>query len=241
MKKIAFFVEGQTEQFFLNKLLIEVAGAKKIRIKLRKFGGKGKLSTENIFPKTSAQGDNNVNHFALIYDCGGDESVKSRILEEYQDLLSDGFSEIIGFRDLFPLTDINKLEDILSNGRIFKGKRIEKALPMNAKIIVAVREVEDWFLAECHHYTCIDVALTHSLIVSKVGFDPCVDDLSSRSSSAADDLKKVYKIVGKTYDKDTKRVERTVECLDYDNLYIDVKSRIAKLNELISVIDVFLS
>jgi hypothetical protein len=52
-------------------------------VKLQKFKGKGKTPTDDIFPKTLAQGNNNVNHFALIYDCGGDGSVKSRILEEY--------------------------------------------------------------------------------------------------------------------------------------------------------------
>jgi hypothetical protein len=40
MKKIAFYVEGQTEQFFINKLLIEIAGRKNIEIELKKFGVK---------------------------------------------------------------------------------------------------------------------------------------------------------------------------------------------------------
>ncbi len=240
MKKIAFFVEGQTEQYFLNKLLIEIAGAKNIQIKLQKFRGKGKPFTE-IFPKTLAQGNNQVNHFALIYDCGGDESVKSRILEEHQGLLLNGCNEIIGFRDLFPLTDINKLENRLANGLIINGIRRENALPANSKIVVAVREIEDWFLAECHHYICIDTALIHSLIVSSLGLDPCIDNLSLRGSSAASDLRSIYQLVGKSYSKKIDKVERTVECLDYANLYLNVRDKIAKLDELVSIIDVFLS
>jgi len=37
MKKIAFFVEGQTELIFINKLLIEIAGQKNISIRQFKF------------------------------------------------------------------------------------------------------------------------------------------------------------------------------------------------------------
>lgn len=241
MKKIAFFVEGQTEQFFLNKLLIEIAGAKNILVKLQKFKGKGKTPTDDIFPKTLAQGNNKVNHFALIYDCCGDGSVKSRILEEYQDLLADGFSEIIGFRDLFPLPDLNKLEDRLANGLIVNGIRREAALPTNTKIIVAVREIEDWFLAENHHFKEIDPRLTDDFIVSNVPFNPFVDDLTLRTVSAAHDLKSIYKLVNKSYSKNIDKVERTVECLDYANIYLNIRIKMVKLNELITKIDDFLS
>jgi hypothetical protein len=241
MKKIAFFVEGQTELFFLNKLLIEIAGTKNVLIKLIKLRGKGtSKSTDEIFPKTLAQGSNTVNHTVLIYDCGGDESVKSRILEEYQDLLSDGFSEIIGLRDLYPLTNLIKLENILANGFAVGGKQVA-ALPLNTKIIVAVREIEDWFLADCNHYTCIDEALLTNLIVASMGFNPCVDDLTVRSISAADDLKSIYNLVGKSYNKKADNVERTIECLDYANIYLNLSLKIPKLNELISQIDTFLT
>jgi hypothetical protein len=40
MKKIAFFVEGQTEQFFINRLLREIANDKTIATDLRVLRGK---------------------------------------------------------------------------------------------------------------------------------------------------------------------------------------------------------
>ena len=40
MKKIAFFVEGQTEQLFINKLLIEIAGQKNILVELSRSAEK---------------------------------------------------------------------------------------------------------------------------------------------------------------------------------------------------------
>jgi predicted ATP-dependent endonuclease of OLD family len=107
MKKIAIFVEGQTEQFFINKLLIEIAGKKNILIELKKFSGKKTSPKRDIYPKTFAT-PTNPKHSVLIYDCGGDDSVKSRIIEENQDLQNDGYLEIIGLRDLYPLNDLTK-------------------------------------------------------------------------------------------------------------------------------------
>ncbi len=49
MKKIAFYVEGLTEQFFINKLLIEIAGQKNIEIELRQFQGARRGYIERIF------------------------------------------------------------------------------------------------------------------------------------------------------------------------------------------------
>ena len=42
MKKIAFFVEGQSEQLFINKLLKEIAGYRNISITLKEIVGGGK-------------------------------------------------------------------------------------------------------------------------------------------------------------------------------------------------------
>lgn len=241
MKKIAFFVEGQTELFFLNKLLIAIAGTKNLHILLKKFKGIGR-PTEDIVPKSLSQGTPNVQHTVLIYDCGGDEGVKTRILEEYLNLTVDGYTEIIGLRDLYPLLDLAKLTQRLNNGLVKNGIIIEQALPHNTSIIIAVREVEDWFLAECNHYTCIDAALVlDAAQIAVLGFNPCVDDLTLRNTTAAEDLRTVYQLVGETYNKTKDKVERTVECLDYANIYIEISCKISKLHDLISKIDNFLT
>lgn len=240
MKKIAFYVEGQTEQFFINTLLIEIAGRKNIQIELQQFQGKGKPS-KAIYPKTSAQPTNHQ-HTALIFDCKGDGGVKPRILEDAVSLFTQGYSEVVGIRDLYPLTDIVKLENELQNGTTRNGRRLTQPLPANSSILVAIREIEDWFLAECNHYTKINPSLIlNSAQISTLGFNPLIDDLTTRNTSAASDLKRVYELVGETYNKHKSKVERTVECLDYANLYLNVKSRFIKLEVLINKIDSFLT
>ena len=241
MKKIAFYVEGQTEQFFLNKLLIEIAGIRNILLILKKFSGKSLPPTQEIYPKSSSH-PINPSHTALIYDCGGDEGVKTRILEDYQDLINNGYSEIIGIRDLYDLhlTDLTELETRLKNGKPSRG---EHPLPANASIIIAVHEVEAWFLSECNHFTCVDSDLTQTLVASNssiLGFDPYVDDMTLRYKPS-EDLKKIYQLVNKTYTKKKIHIERTVECLDYGNIYINLSPKVAKLGDLISKINNFLT
>ena len=240
MKKIAFYVEGQTEQFFINKLLIEIAGQKNIQIELQQFQGLGK-PTKSIYPKTVSN-PQNPQHFALIFDCMGDGGVKPRILQDAVSLFNQGYSEVVGLIDLYPRTDLAKFENELINGTLRNGRRITQPLPDDTSIVIAVREIEDWFLAECNHYTCIDASLVlDTTQIASLGFNPCLDDLTLRNTTAAEDLRNIYQLVGKIYNKTKDKVERTVECLDYVNLYLEVSSKVAKLNELISKINNFLT
>jgi hypothetical protein len=249
MKKIAFFVEGQTEQLFINKILREIAGEKNIAINLLILRGGAKTSRmETVLPHNPKYANpSNPKYQALIYDCGGDNydgagKLKSEIVSDIVDmresLLKQGYAEIIGLRDLYPmaLTDLHKLEKGL------QFKLLQGATTLPCSIIVAVREIEDWFLAECKHYTCIHTSLVlDATQIASLGFNPYTDDLTLRNSTAAADLHHIYQLVGKAYSKTKNNVERTVECLDYANLYLHVRHKIAKLNELISKIDHFLT
>lgn len=240
MKKIAFYVEGQTEQFFINKLLIEIAGKKKIEIELQQFQGVGK-PTKSVYPKTTAQ-PQNPQHFALIFDCMGDGGVKPRILQDEVSLFNQGYSEIVGLTDLYPRTNLSKFENELANGTVRNGRRITQPLPNDTSIVIAIREIEDWFLAECNHYACIDTSLVLDTIqTTSLDFNPCTDNLTLRTTTAAEDLRSVYQLVGKTYNKTKDKIDRTVECLDYANLYIEISCKISKLNDLINKIDNFLT
>ena len=243
MKKIAFFVEGQTEQLFINKLIIEIAGQRNISVELERFQGNGKRPTKDIYPKTTSN-PVSPKHYALIHDCRGDSSVRSRIIDNYQTLFLQGHTQIIGLLDFFPQnlcpeTNLTQFENELINGTVKRNRHVTPPLPDNTTIVVAVNEIESWFLSECNHFTYIDPTLKNSLIVSRLGFDPCIDDMTLRSHPAQD-LHEIYQLANKAYNKKKKNVERTIDCLDYANIYIKLTSKITKLNELISKIDTFL-
>lgn len=243
MKKIAFYVEGLTEQSFVTRLLEEIAGVKKIDIELQQFQGKGR-PTKNIIHSATPR-PTSPSHHALILNCVGDGGVKPRILEDYQRLFSQGYTEVVGLLDLYPRTDLVKFENYLEKGVFRNGVSVIDPLPKNTSIAIAVNEVESWFLAEHYHFLHIDTRLTGTFIMGNLGFNPCVDDMTLRTHPAMD-LHQVYQIVGEAYmDANGKKskvsIKRTVDCLDYAEVYVNLSSKINQLNLFVSKIDSFLS
>lgn len=242
MKKMAFFVEGQTEQIFVNRLLQEIAGQKKVVVELKKFSGTNRPQIQ-IIPRHAPPSLVSPTHGVLIYDCCGDEGVKKRILDESISLLDKGYLDVIGIRDLYPLklSDLSKLESNLNNGTT-KGTVRIPGLPPKTSIIIAVSEIEAWFLAESNHFSYIDEKLNKAYVESQtsaLGFNPYVDDATLRLQPSQD-LHNIYQLAGKSYTKKKNNIERTIDCLDYADIYLRLAPIIAKLSELIAKIDGFL-
>jgi hypothetical protein len=226
MKKIAIFVEGQTEQLFVTKLIKQIFGEKNVTVETCKFSGK-KGSRKVTRIETSTVGVT-ASYYFIIYDSGGDSTVKSDILENRLSLQKASFSYIIGIRDVYPLTDINKLRIGMKYGVPTSG------IPIN--IILAVNEVEAWFVAEENHYSNISPILTIELVNSIAGID-VINESTETLVHPADMLNTIYSRAGLTYDKSKTRVERTVEALDYANLYFNVRTRNNSFNDLLVCMD----
>jgi hypothetical protein len=104
-------------------------------------------------------------------------------------------------------------------------------------------EIETWFLSETNHYPLIDQNLNQTLIASNqssLGFNPFTDDLTLRVQPA-EDLRKIYRLVRKTYNKKKNVRIRTINALDYSNIYFNLRNNILKIDDLISSIDDFLT
>ena len=230
MKKIAFFVEGQTEQIFIDQLIRNTFSYNKIDIEELQFFGKE--DNRRIRTIRSVSSDTSSEYFIRVYDChGGNENstVKSDIREQFMKLLGESFTFIIGLRDVYPLSDTDKLKSMMIINLPDDSK-----LPI--KIFFAVREIEAWFIAEEKHYALIDDLLTISYVNQIVGFD--ITTLSTETIHHPSlTLKTIYQSVGKDYNKKKWEIERTVHCLDYENLYIAVRDRNNSLNELLDCLD----
>jgi len=228
MKKIALFVEGQTEQIFVEKLIREIIGKYGFSIESYKFYG-GKNITRNPFWLTTQNANGNLEYYFVIYDCGGDGNVQSDIRERIDSLREESFSLIIGIRDVFPETDIEKLKQYLYFG-------IPIATGISLRIVLAVNEIEAWFLAEETHYSRISKKLSLEIANEIAGIDVSKDD-TKIIPHPSDTLKQIYIRGGTTYDKSKDKVQRTVEAFDYENLYINVRQRSDSLNELLTCLD----
>lgn len=233
MRRIAFFVEGQTEQIFINRLIKEVFGYKQINIIQKQFRGGSNIPKQEIVRNSSFS--RNPKYEVLIFDCGSDNRVKSEILDNISNLRQRGYEMIIGVRDLYPIPidDLEKLE----KGLRFLPNKLRADAPY-FDIVIAIHEIEAWFMAETNHFKRIDKRLTGRFIKDRLGFDPYVINSESRVHPAKD-LDNIYRLVGKSYTKKYNATVRVVNKLDFNRLRHQVRYDVGSLNRLLSVIDDF--
>jgi len=232
MRKLAIFVEGQTEQIFVEKLIREVVGNHQLTIKVERVRNK----KGDVVTLTKIHAKSNVDSskfYVLIRDCSSDTKVKSYIKESLPSLRRESYDLIIGLRDVFPSkhSDIPKLKKYLNYGLP------TSSIPIS--IILAIMEVEAWFIAEPTHYERIDPKLTLKRIKSSRGFDPSTIDVE-RINHPSKELDEIYKIVGRRYKKHRASVQRTVRALDYAEIYLNLSSRIPSLSDFITSVNSFI-
>jgi hypothetical protein len=233
MKKIAFFVEGQTEQIFINRLVKEMLGYNDVTIIQKKVSGGTNAPKREFVRNFSISRESK--YMVLIYDCGSDNRVKSEILENIESLRESGYSYIVGLRDLYPLS----IEELprLEKGMKFLPYEFRK-LHDAFDIVIAIREVETWFLAETDHFTKVDKRLTGHFIEKRLGFDPYTINPISRIHPS-DDLNNIYKLVGRSYTKKHWQIDKLVQRLNFRHIRHELKDRITSLGELIKTIEQF--
>lgn len=232
--KMAIFVEGLTERLLVERLLYEIAGRHNIHIRLESvFGRKGVRRIVLVSDDTPAE----QRGYVLIRDCHGDDHVGSDIRDNYDSLVKAGYSDIIGLRDLFPKS-IQDLPILLGLSKRSLNYKL-KTLPVRVKWIIAVMEIEAWFLAEHTHFTRIHKDLDIERIVRDLGFDPRIDDMENRNHPASD-LNSVYNLEGQAYDKTKEVITRTINSLDIAIMYSEMK-HVKSLERLIKVLDNFIT
>lgn len=233
MKKIAFFVEGQTEQVFINRLIKEIIGYKNLTVLLKKISGGTNAPKREFVRNYSIPLKSEFT--ALIYDCGSDNRVKSEILDNINSLREAGYTNIIGLRDLYPLS-IEELPRLEKGLQYLPYPLKKKDYPFD--IIVAVREVETWFLAESSHFLKVDKKLTGRFIEKHLGFNPDMVNPISREHPS-EDINRIYKLIGRSYTKKYWQVEKLVNRLDFNKIRKDIRFKIPALNELVTTIEKF--
>lgn len=230
MNKIAIFVEGKTEQLFAEKLLIEIADKQSIHIEKCQLTGGNRNPRKRLHFRRL---NDDRRYFAYIIDCRSDSTVKSDIVDNYSSLIREGYSSIIGIRDVYPIgrTMIQKL-------RLGLKYRV-KTEPVTPVFILSVMEIEAWFMAEHTHFQRIHPDLTIDRIKAEFNFDPSQDNMELRDHPS-EDLRQIYALEGMSYKKRKDYIERTVEVLDYAKIYLNLCSKLQAIKELTLEIDRFM-
>lgn len=220
--KIAIFVEGLTELEFLKSLINEIATTKNVSLEIHaQHKGVLHLVTKQQAPKPEV-------HF-LLANCCNDDQVKTLIIDNYSGLVSQGYSQIIGIRDVFPLShaDIPKLVKHAKTGL--------PTTPISPEIYLAVMEIESWFIEEHTHFKRIDIQLSEEKIEA-AGFDKNTISAEQLANPALT-LHQIYQTVGKAYKKSSKHIQRTVQALDYSELRTSTRTRSTSLNSALNAIE----
>jgi hypothetical protein len=232
-KKLAIFVEGQTERIFITRLLQEIAGYKKVSVEV--YQVRGDKANRKIQPLKS----NLIEvapFFILLYDCGCDSHVLSDIKKQHNSLTNNGYEKILGLRDLYPEPLKNRTQ--VENG--IKGflKTFQKnGIPIS--MILVIMEIEAWFLGEYSFLTKIDSCLTSKFILDNLGFDLNALDVE-QIPHPSQVLDSIYQLIQRSYDKSETTVEEIASLLNYEFMYLHLVEKIKQLKQLIDAINLFL-
>jgi hypothetical protein len=231
MNKMAIFVEGYTEVVFVDRLIEEIANENSILIEWRLISG-GATCPRTSRQLKAAGPSSGQQHFVVIFDCGGDDAVKTRMIKEYPNLAAAGYSRIVCIRDVYPKYTYAEVPTL----KTYLPKHV-KTKPIVVDFVLSIMEIEAWFLAEYTHLARIDPAIALGAIIEKLAFDPANDDLQVRPTPA-DDLDKCYALAGKTYVKGNAKT--TVDALDYVHIYAGLVERFPYLRDFVAIIEGFL-
>ena len=224
MKKLAIFVEGQTEQIFVERLILYMTDH--LHISIEKRRGYGGRDNGRIFITLSCP-DEHHPYYILIVDSSNDGRVLTDIRENYHSLVKQGYSKVIGLRDVYP----NRYKDFRKLKRV-TGNLMPEEKPMPV-ICFAVLEIETWFIAEYTHFKKIHPRLTRQFIKRETGIDPGDPEIEQSvypgkddyELSPAGDLNRIYKLVKRSYSKKKQQVTNIVNVLDFKKICNEVPKR----------------
>jgi len=218
MRKIAIFVEGQTELITVREFLLREFNWNGIEIQCRTFYKKSdfkKVPYDVSCPNPEV-------HFQII-NVGNDESVLTRILQREKYMWNSDYEKIIGLRDMYSkayredASQINnKVTEKFIKGAAETIKNKAKS-PEKIKMCFAIMEIEAWFLGMYKVFEKLDNRLTAQYIKEQIGIDMEYVDPQTEFFHPANEMEKVYKLAGMSYDKHKGDIEAIVKHLSKDD------------------------
>ncbi len=223
MKKIAIFVEGQTELITVREFLLRKFNYL-VSIECRTLFKVDELrETDYDFANLSAEF-----HFHII-NVGNDNAVLKRILKRESHMWNSGYEKIIGLRDMYSKAyreESQQINDKVTR-RFVEGANAtlqQKAqYPDRINICFAIMEIESWFLAMYEVFEQLDKRLTTEFIKRHTSIDLENIDPEKEFFHPATEMETIYQLVSLTYDKHKGDIEALASYLtkkDYENLFI---------------------
>ncbi len=232
MKKIAIFVEGQTELIITREFLLRKFAWSGINIICRKLHTKSKfVKAEYDYP---AEFNEDADFLFQIINVGNDVAVLSRILKLEKYMKNAGFVKIVGLRDMYSKSyreetssiDIEVIRKFITTHKNMI-RQISKT-DINIKFCFAIMEVEAWFLGMDRifqelHNDLTNENINEQLRVNLGGIDP-----EKEIYHPAKVVEDIYNLVDMKYDKkkgDIEAIANLIDIDDYEDLYLADKCK----------------
>ena len=231
MIKIAFFVEGLTEQIFVEKLLYNICGY--IGIEPKPMNIREGLNIYRDKPKPD------TDYYFLIYDARNDEKAITEAVDKAPFLLKTAdYKRIIIIRDLYSKSGKTKIRREHKNKVIEKFQNIREKFGYTEEqvsLVLSIMEIEAWFIADHNVFEKISYILTPEYIKENSGIDLIENDPEIAYEHPTNEIKKIYKLVEKQYGKHERQICEITDNLDYD--YLDKSNKIASFHRLVNLIE----
>ncbi len=212
MVKIGIFVEGQTERIFVVRFLSEFLGGehKFSRIERKNLGSKGTiLLTKRDFPKAK--------YYILIFDSAGDGNVIPTLRDRAENMVNkEGYHYLLAVEDLYdrPKNKKKKVEQSFVNAVSHFSFRDKLSF------ILAIMEIEAWFIADYNIFCRIGKIATPEFIKNKLNID-LINQNPESHRHPSEIVNKIYNLFGQQYKKTEKQSYEIVNNIDYNFLYSD--------------------
>jgi hypothetical protein len=229
VKKIAIFVEGQTERIFMVRFLSEYLGDKKIEIRIEKNLGNRGVKYMGMRKNPYAE------FYILVYDVGGDSNVVSAVKERAEKMINRaGYSWLLALRDLYPNLREEKNRVIAAFKQIFERYPYSSQL----RLILAIMEIEAWFLVDYNLFEKIHPFATLKNIKDRLNIDLAEDDPESYNHPS-EVIKDIFGLFAEKYKKREKQAHKIAANIDYHFLICsdEVLNKISSFHYFIKCLD----
>jgi len=201
MKKVAIFAEGQSELIFVRHFIALLLGWEKISFKCLKLyrGATEPVPFEYLNP--------NAETYFLIVNIGNDETVLTAVKDRERQLIQAGYEKIIALRDMYS-EEYSKRSAGVIDANVTKGFIDQTNITISKmnnsdkiKMCFAIMELEAWFLGMYNIFKRVKPELNVAYIEEKLGFNLAVIDPQAKFFKPADDVDKIFSLVGLRYQK----------------------------------------
>ena len=221
INKIAVFVEGQGELIFFRKMILHLLSDINIPFSFECL----KLNSGDFCDVPYKQNNPEAIVHFMIINVGNDERVLTVIKEREENLLQNGYSKIIGLRDMYSKAYRKKSLGIINenvNNQFIKS--VESIIqlmsdPEKVSFYFSIMEIEAWWLSMYSIFVKINELLTVDYINENLGFRLDILDPEKEFFHPATVLTQVLNLIEIPYKKKLHDVELIINCIDI----IDIK------------------